>query len=235
MRHHILKCDEQSGFTLLEVILSLFIFSLIATSTLFALRIGLSAGDQLERSDRELRQLQITRLLIKEDLAQLLARPVRDEFGNQNPAAFVGGTIANNSNFNDEIRYLMRFTRGGWSNPDFEDPRPSVQYIEYLIRDDQLIRRARPFLDNAREQPFIERLLLDDVETVDLDFLTSYARGDPQWIETWPIPNVTNPTISEGAAALNVPRVVRLTMQSRRYGELSQLFWVGSFSRGGQS
>ena len=143
------RAHRQSGFTLVEVIISLFIFSLIATSALYATRVGLSAGEQVERADSRLAQMQRARLIIREDLLQALARPVRDEFGTPATAPMLGGTRAREGTFNDEERLLLRFVRGGWENPDYVDPRPEVQFVTYLVRGTELIRRTGPFLDAA--------------------------------------------------------------------------------------
>lgn len=213
----------ETGFTLVEVILSLFIFSLIASSTLYAQRIGIIAKEQLEQSDAELRQLQITRLLIKEDMAQILLRRVRDEFGNNLDSAFLGGARANNQNNDGETVYLLRFVRDGWRNVEYQEPRAEIQYVEYLVRENQLIRRTRPFLDHAPDQRFSDRILLNNVSDIRFEFLSSFQRGEAQWIDTWPAG--VGPLSSEGGAS--VAPAINLIMTTERLGELSQQFWIG--------
>ncbi|MEL7018403.1 MAG: prepilin-type N-terminal cleavage/methylation domain-containing protein, partial [Pseudomonadota bacterium] len=96
MRPHASSPKQKAcGFTLVEVLISLLIFSLIATSTIYTLRIGVTAREQLAQSDARLREFQALRLLLKDDLAQLLPRGTRDEFGNPLSRGFQGGQTAN--------------------------------------------------------------------------------------------------------------------------------------------
>jgi len=227
----------QTGFTLVEVLIALFIFALIAASTVYTLRLGLTAKDQLTRSDEGLRQMQGMRLLIKDDLAQLLPRSVRDEFGNKVSNGFQGGATANTRNFEDETEILLHFVRNGWTNPDFNDPRASIQRVEYILRGDRLIRRIYPFPDEARDQASTERVMLAGLVDVEVEFLTGFDRGEAQWIDRWPVNEILSTPIfeGEGEAGLETPSpplAINMRFAHPRYGVLSQLFWIGRLGEG---
>jgi len=186
--HHTIK--KSSGFTLLEVILSLFIFSLIVSGVIASLRIGLLSSEQLRERDQNLQNYQVLRALLKDDLNQMVPRITRDEFGTPELSPFAGGDFANNRNFDSDERILLRFVRGAWRNPAYREPRSELQFVEYLYKGDQLIRRARFFLDEAPEPQStgtrIERVIMKDVSSLEIKFLNEFVNGESQWVESWP-------------------------------------------------
>lgn len=220
---------RQSGFTLVEVLIALFIFSLIAASTVYTLRLGLNARDQLTASDQLLQRMQGARLLLKDDLTQLLPRGTRDEFGNPLSRGFQGGEAANIRNFDDEARVLLRFVRNGWTNPDYADPRPSIQRVEYIARGDSLIRRIRPFPDEASDQPVTERVMLSGLADINIEFLINVDNGNLQWTSSWPVGENLSVLTNEPVVP---PNAIKISFIHPRFGELSQNFWIGQIGGG---
>jgi len=211
-----MRKGKQSGFTLPEVLVALLIFSLIAAASVYALRLGVNARDQLGEADDALRELQLARMLIKEDMAQIVLRHVRDEFGDPAPAAFQGGRDIRRGRVEDDERILMSFTRAGWINPDARAPRSALQYVEYVRRGDQLIRRARLYLDDAGGGERIERVLFEGVEEAGVEFLSGEFRGALEWASEWPVPGATS-----------APPAIALTISNEAVRDLRQLFWIG--------
>jgi prepilin-type N-terminal cleavage/methylation domain-containing protein len=64
-----MKRSQQQGLTLPEVLIALLVFSAIAATSVYALRLGVDSRDQLARVDDELKSFQLARTLIKEDMA----------------------------------------------------------------------------------------------------------------------------------------------------------------------
>ena len=95
------------GFTLLELLISLVIFSLIAAMAYGALNNILIARSQTEAKVQKLYQLQMALTLMERDVEQAVDRPARDGYGDEKPA-LVG---------NEYGDYLLEFTRTGWLNP----------------------------------------------------------------------------------------------------------------------
>ncbi len=222
---------QMRGFTLIEVVIALFIFSLIASGTIYALRLGIDAERQLTSADGKLRNSQVMRTLIKEDLAQLLQRSARDEFGNPVLLGFQGGLSANSDNRDAETEILMRFVRNGWTNPGYREPRASIQYVEYLVRDETLIRRTRPFVDAARDLPTEDRPLQTGITDVEIAFVNGFGNGELLWADRWPvIPAAAIPILQDlGNTGEAPPRALRLTLDSVRTGPVEHLFWIGEF------
>jgi general secretion pathway protein J len=216
---------RRSGMTLIEVLVAMLVFALVAAAAALSLRLATDARDQLSSAEARLAELEIARLLIKEDLAQVVARRTRDEFGDTFGPAFLGGVETRIRPPVPGETLLAAFVRGGWANPEYDAPRSSLQFVEYLVRDGALIRRTRPFLDDARGQPRHERVLMGAVRDVSIRFLgaplTAIARDDPDagWQVGWPIP---------GASYADAPpRALALTVTMQRYGSMRLAFWIG--------
>lgn len=214
---------RRAGMTLVEVLVAMLVFALVAAAAAGSLRLAANARDQLTAADRRTSDLEIARLLIREDLAQIVERRTRDEFGATFGPAFLGGIETRTRPPVAGETLLAAFVRGGWANPDFEAPRSSLQSVEYLVRGDAVIRRTRPFLDDARGQPRTERQLLAGVSDVAIRFLDARksASGDPDagWSAGWPIPGAPD--------ADAPPRAVSIAFTTKRYGALRMAFWVG--------
>lgn len=216
--------STQKGFSLAEMLVALLIFSAISAASVYVLRLSVDARDQLGVVDRDLALMETARSVIKDDLAQTTLRPVRDEFGSPaGPAFRDGNTGAVAANRNGE-KILLAFVRGGWSNPDWAAPRSSLQYVEYVAVDDTLVRRSRPYLDDARGQPRTERVLLDGLEDIEVEFLAGETNGRFDWTQSWPV---------QPAAASSPPRAVAMTTRAKRFGEIRQLFWIGDVGSAG--
>ncbi len=211
----------QRGVTLPELLISLLIFAMISGVAVYALRLTVEGRDQLGLADTEIREMQIARLVIKEDLMQALPRVTRDEFGNANPGAFLGGKGLAFRPPKEGETVLMAFVRAGWENPGDLAPRSTLQAVEYVLAGDRLVRRARPYLDDARGQPRTDRTLISGVASASVGFFASETTAGLQWAELWPSPQAQHP----------IPAGVRLTLTTRRLGQFDQLFYVGEVGR----
>jgi general secretion pathway protein J len=217
---------REQGFTLPELLVALLIFSLIASAGVYALRLGVEARDQFAAADARLSELEIARALIRDDMAQLVQRSVRDEFGAPSGPAFEGGSTLRRRSAVDGERLLVAFVRGGWANPENQAPRSGLQYVEYIDKNGSLLRRARPYLDDARGQPEFERVLFTETVDAGITFLAGESRGELDWAAGWPV-----------AGGADFPRAITVSFTTSRYGPLVQRFWIGDIdgSSAGQS
>ena len=190
--------QERAGFTLIEVLVALALFALIATAA-----VGLLAWTADQRSavrarmDR-LAQVQITHALLKADLGQAAIRPTRRSNGSSERNAF------NAAPPDDASRPLLAFVRRGWENPA-GDARASLQYVEYRVVDGRLERSSRVALDGTVGSD--PQVLLDEVQSVRAGF---YSFG--AWSDGWT------------GGARTMPRAVRLDIQLRDLGQVRQVF-----------
>jgi general secretion pathway protein J len=159
------------GFTLVELIVALAIFAMLAATGVALLRGGVDATQaSATRFDATARLLR-TRALLIDDLAQAAPRRVRDANGALLPA-FEG------ARGDRRDAPLLALTRRGWTNDDGL-ARASLQRVEWrLSASGALERRAWPMLDGAQPGPAVT--LMTGLTGAALRFR---ARG--AWTDAW--------------------------------------------------
>lgn len=183
------------GFTLVEVLVAMLIFSVLAAAGVTIMRTSIDSQAAVRGEVERIAAFQRLRANLKADLGQAARRRTRDPEGLTAPAAFTGGDLSSGG-------LVLAFARRGWENPDAQ-PRASLQYVEYRIVDGKLERQVRPVLDGA---PLGEpQVLYDGVESIRVGFYAGKT-----WREVW--------------AADELPEVVRLDLRLKGMGEVSQLF-----------
>ena len=107
------------GFTLVEMLVAMAVFSLLAVAASSLLGVSLRNADVFTRADAATRELQIARTIMRADFAQIARRPVRDAYGAPTPTVFAGGAAV-------AEKPILSFVRYGWDNPGGIDPRASL-------------------------------------------------------------------------------------------------------------
>jgi general secretion pathway protein J len=207
---------RQIGVTLPELLIALFVFALIAGAAVYTLRLSIDGREQLSRTDSSIRDLQVMRIILREDFLQLAPRGARDEFGNLPPAKFLGGAGFSFRTPVDGETPLIGFVRDGRANPEAAAPRSTLQPVEYLLIKDQLVRRTRTYVDAARGAKVVDRVLMKGVRSVRPQFLSGETSSGLQWVDLWP-----------SLGAVEAPRAVRLELDTDAFGALTLDFWVG--------
>jgi general secretion pathway protein J len=190
------------GFTLVEMLVALFVFSLIAAASVSIMRFTVDNQGVVRAHAERLAEFQRLRAILKADLSQAAARRIRDAQGRPVREAFSGG----------QRDLLLRLVRRGWENPDAA-PRASAQYFEYRLSNGQLERLSSPALDGAAQGQ--SQILAGRVRTAAIRFL-----WHGQWIETLP-----------GGPVDPLPQAVRLDLSFEDFGDVSQLFLVTGEAR----
>jgi general secretion pathway protein J len=192
---------DEAGFTLVEVMIALLIFGLIAAGGVallsFSVRAQSVGGAKLD----DLAALNRTAAVLAADCGQAVARPTRDAGGTALPA-FVGEGSGS-------AIPMLRLVRAGWSNLDAA-PRPALQKIEYRIEGGALVRQAYPELDGAAPLP--AAVLLGHVRAAALRYRYLGA-----WSGRW-----------DGAGGVPLPQALELTLIRDDGTTLTQLFLVGT-------
>ena len=186
-----------AGFTLVEVLVSLWIFSMIGLAAHLMLRTVIDSHDRTEASREHLASLMRAMSVLETDLSQVVPRGIRDRFGDAQPALAVPA---------DES--LIEFTRSGWRNP-LRTNRSNMQRVSYNVEDEQLIRRFWYVLDRAEDSEPVEQVLLKGV----LDLRISVADEPGEQGSTWPSFS-TNPPL---------PMAMEVGLDTEDIGEISRV------------
>jgi general secretion pathway protein J len=194
--------DNHGGFTLLELLVALAIFSLIAVMAYGGLETVLNQQVRTEENAESLAALQKTYLVMQRDIEQAVPRPIRDEFGDQQ------GPLLGTATF--------QLTRGGLNNP-VNHPRSTLQRVGYSLEERQLIRYAWPVLDRAQDSAPTRQPLATEIESLEVRYLDDAGN----WQEQWPTPQAGN---TPDANPVDFPRAVEMTLEHARFGKLTWLF-----------
>ena len=187
------------GFTLVETLVALFVFGLIAAAGVIILGNSADAQLRIGEASRSVQDMQRLRAALRADLGQMAVRVTREATGARRPAFVAGG---------DDGR-LFAFVRRGWENPDGA-PRASLQAVSYRHFGDRLERLAAPHADGAADtEPAV---LLSEVTAV----AVAYRDGEG-WRTDW-----------DARRADAVPAAISLEVTTRRFGVVRQLFLTGA-------
>lgn len=157
-----------AGFTLVEVLIALAITAFISAIAYSSLSSALAAVESIRVTAQRTYEVDRAWMIISRDLGQFVGRPVRDEFGEVEPA-MMGGAAA---------RFPLSFTRTGWHNP-VGNQRSNLQRVNYRLEDGALWRDSYPVLDRAPDSAPRQVRLLEDVEVLELVFLRSLDEAEP--------------------------------------------------------
>ncbi|MGD2131799.1 MAG: type II secretion system minor pseudopilin GspJ [Maricaulaceae bacterium] len=197
---------RQAGFSLLEALVTLFIVGMLSSAGVAMLSTTLDGRASIDESGAQIAGLERAHAALKADLAQLVDRTSRDEFGNRRPFAFVGGAQVPGD-------AILAFVRTGRENPGGFEARGSTAYVEYVVREGALVRRAAVRTDPALDTPAAETALLKGVVRADLAFAT-----EASWAPSY---------YMAADASGSFPRAVELTLEIEGVGEVRQLFLTG--------
>ena len=190
----------REGFTLVEVLVSLLIFALIAAAGAAVLGLSIDNRFAIKAASDRTADLQRMRSLLKADLGQAAGRRSRGPTGRPVPQPMNGPAAPGDP--------VLVLTRAGWSNPGGQ-ARPSLQRVEYRLVEEQLERRVSSHLDGARPGP--PQVLYRGVRDLTVAFLKD-GQEAPAYIVT---------------AERPLPDAVRIRMTLDGYGAIEQLFLVG--------
>lgn len=195
---------KQAGLTLLELIVALMVFSVLSLTAYSALSSVVAAKQQSEQHAARLADLQRMFLWMTRDLEQVVARKIRDEYGQQE-YAFVA----------PQMEYQLAFTRTGWMPNPVGPQRSQLQRVAYSLNsDNQLVRTYWSVLDRAEIEKEVDVVLLDNVQRLEFRYLD----GNGEWQPQWPVNQILQPGEPE------LPRGVAVEIEAVPWGRISRLF-----------
>ncbi len=190
------------GFTLLEVLIAIAIFSIISLSS-FTIFDSVLKGDASakQRSERQ-NELQRAFLIIERDITQIARRTIR--LNGEEPIERLIQTASDSFATEEQA---IAFVRHGWTNPGLLLPRSDMQAVAYRITEETLERLHFNFVDSTvGEEPKI-RPLISDVS----ELLFEYYDGK-DWQETW--------------SSEALPLAIAIEINTKDYGVIRRQFLV---------
>ena len=187
------------GFTLLEVLVAMSIFSVIGLGATQMLRTMIKSHDRTQDRVASFNHVARAFMLLERDLVQIVNRPVRDEYGDPLPSLMLASGT-----------YPLEFTRTGWNNPA-QRSRSGLQRVAYeLDANGRLLRHFWLVLDRAQDSAMQTQVLLDGVR----DLRMQVVNDQGEMLETWPQ--------ADQDSAL--PAGIELSIETSAMGSLRRIF-----------
>ena len=201
---------RRRGFTLIEVLVSVFLMSVLAALCYETLNFVRQSRESTSTSFARIRELEMAVHFLTTDFEQLEPRPVRDFLGTiEQPAILANGLTTD----------IVSLTRGGWPN-SAGLPRSTMQRVTYTLDNGTLIRAYPNVLDATAANTPVRRELLHDVVSVKLRYLDTTRQWQDQW-----------PPLAANAATNSIPlstrpMAVEITIELKDSGKIVRLIEV---------
>lgn len=196
---------RDSGFTLIEILVALAVFGVMAALAYSALAQTLANADMLTERMERLQRVQRAIRILDADLLQAAPRPIRDPLTD---------SIAPALRSELGIDFALELTRTGWNNPAGL-PRSTQQRSAYRLEEDELVHYRWIVLDRTLANEPLRTVLLDGVEGLAFQYLG--VNGE--WSPVWPPRTANiNPRLR--------PRAVEYTLTLTQEGEITRLLEI---------
>jgi general secretion pathway protein J len=156
---------KSAGFTLLEVLIAIAIFSVISLSSFTLFDTVLNADEKSQTRSQRQNELQRAFILIERDFLQIARRSIRLN-GEEPLKDFI---YTDTSSFVSDSQTLG-FVRNGWTNPGLLLPRGDVQSVAYQLTESTLERLHYNFVDAVVGEEPKRRPLITGVNQLSFEF-----------------------------------------------------------------
>ncbi|WP_057832764.1 type II secretion system minor pseudopilin GspJ [Colwellia sp. TT2012] len=193
---------KQQGFTLLEVLIAISIFSVVSLAS-FTIFDTVLRGDENSkiRTERQ-NELQRAFLLIERDFTQIAKRSMR--VNGEAPTNIFLQTADDSFLADDQA---IAFVRNGWTNPGLLLPRSDMQSVAYRLEDGTLQRLHYNFVDAVVGQEPRIRPLITLVTSLAFEFYDG-----SKWQEKW--------------SGQKLPQAIAIEIETEDYGFIRRQFLV---------
>lgn len=198
---------QQRGFTLLEIIIAMAIFTMLGLAATGVLNTVTTADQRSSDHVTQLQTLQRVMLIIERDMEQVVARPVRSYDYEDNNLVMVGGDL------DDSDADGIIFVRTGWENPQLMLPRSTLQFVSYRLRDNKLERLYGNYVDNVIGFEPKVRTLLEDVDDLQVEFFTARDENNSDQLE-W----------NDSYSGESLPKGVAIEITTAAFGKVRREF-----------
>ena len=191
---------QLQGFTLIELMIAIIIFSIMATMAYSGLNSVLKSHDLLNKQQENFNQLNQIINQFQKEIRQIVPRPVHDKYSTLIPALKLETS--------NEI--IFSFTRAGIPNPSGLQ-KNSLQRIDYLFSGKTLKKRTWLTIDRNNSADYSEEIISTNLNKFKIDILGF----NNAWYQQWPTNN--NDPIDL------LPKAIRINLTLQDLGDINRL------------
>ena len=194
------QVKKNPGFTLVEVLIATFIFTIVSLITVTGLRTVLQSSSQTEEKSQQIAELETALLLLSRDFEEAILRPITNAKG-----AIDGPFIGNPTE--------VSFTKGGVPNPLGQFKRSTLQRIKYSFNSDSIERIVWQVLDQTSKSKTDSRKLLTNITDMSFEYLTDDGKFSPAWP-------------ANGSSSDALPSGIKVNISCEKWGKISQFYII---------
>lgn len=172
---------NQDGFSLVEMLVAVFLLSVVSMISLSVMSNFAYANQMVTEKMGDLGKIERARDYFRTDLREAINR----------------GFFVQDPNI-DNDGLLFRITRGGAENAKIDDAYSPVEMIEYRIHEKNLIRRSYLRPQATENTPYREYVVLENVADITLKFYDGFL-----WQDFW--------INSQNSQAVTLPRALEIS------------------------
>ncbi|TAL65624.1 MAG: type II secretion system protein GspJ [Legionella sp.] len=195
---------KNSGFTLIEILIALTVFAILATITSTALYNAFTTRSRVNAQAERLNTMQLAISIIQQDTTQAITRAIR---GNE---MRLFGVFIGRKNYTE-------FTRDGFINPQSIEKRSTLKRVALVCQDDQLIHRTWESLDVPDRNVFEDKVLLDGLTECRFNYVNKTLQVLNEWREQ---------SMTGSANPEPFPKALQVNLKLKDWGAMNMLFII---------
>lgn len=193
------------GFTLIEIIIALAIFAILATITSSLLIQSVHVQERVSLHSERTAEIELAIALLQQDITQLIPRAVRGNEMHLFPP-IIG-----------QAKYF-EFTRGGVTNPMSIEQRSTLMRVAYVCEQHQLIRRIWQQLDTPDRSQYHDTALLKQLKSCSFEYMGLHNTLVSSWYQ--------EPPRSRKPIPIFLPKAIQVNLTFTENEPLTLLFAI---------
>jgi general secretion pathway protein J len=187
------------GFTLIEVLIALTIFAILATITSTSLMQAFKTEETIDANLKALDERQLGFSVIEQDIAQIIVRSI----------------------YVEEMLYLppllttpkyFEFTVSGYLPPQYQKS-SQLKRIAYQCKKDKFIRKSWFHLDSVERENFSQQILFDHLSTCRINYIDDKNQ-------------ILNHFAPRSSLSKQLPNGLSITLEKEHEGKIAMIFAI---------
>lgn len=192
------------GFTLIEILIALAIFALLASITSSSLYYAFNTRTRVNEQSNQLSELQMAISIMQQETTQAIERSIQSADEHSFPV-FIG-----------QSRYV-EFTHDGIVNPQYNEQRSTLKRVALLCVNGNFIHRTWETLDTVDRNNYEDKILLTNVDDCHFNYLNEEMQLLAEWREN---------AVTQNQRKALLPKAIQVNLKLHTWGEINLLFII---------